>query len=96
MQRLISFLLRVVLLGVGLVFAAALLVAGLLFTVVLMVTSLVRGRRPRVVRFRMDPRDPFAGMRQRAYAPAQGRGEVVDIEARVVPDQNQQLKRDDR
>ena len=80
MQRLLSFLLRLVLLAIGLVFAASLLVAGVVFSLALVAWSLLRGKRPRVVRFRVDPRSPFGGMRT---AP---RGEVVDIEARVVPD----------
>jgi hypothetical protein len=90
MQRLFSFLLRLVLIAMGLVFTAALLGAGLVFTVLLLVWSLLRGRRPRVVRFRVDPRSPFAGMRPNPRA----QGEVVDIEAREIPDVPQQLKRD--
>ncbi|MGY4829849.1 hypothetical protein ACVNIS_14870 [Sphaerotilaceae bacterium SBD11-9] len=90
MQRIFSFLLRLVLLAMGLVFAASLLVAGVVFSLVLVVWSLLRGKRPRVVRFRVDPRSPFGGMR------TEPRGEVVDIEAREVPDAPQQLKRDER
>jgi hypothetical protein len=83
LQRLLGTLLRVLLVCIGVVFAAILLAAGIVFTLVLLVWSLLRGRRPRVVRFRVDPRAPFAGMRRGAD---QARGEVVDIEAREVPD----------
>jgi hypothetical protein len=92
-QRFISVVLRLLLVGAGLVFAACLLVAGLVLTLLLVGWSLIRGRRPRVVRFRVDPRSPFAGMRRGA---AEGQGEVVDIEAREVPDVPQQLQRDER
>jgi hypothetical protein len=61
-----------------------------IFTLLVVVWSLLRGRRPRVMRFRMDPRSPFAGMRPQAAAAS----DVVDIEARVVPEAPQQLKRD--
>ncbi len=64
----------------GLVFAAVLLVAGLTFTLLLLVWSLVRGRRPRVVRFRAAP---GFGVRRET---TQAQGDVVDIEAREVPD----------
>ena len=90
-QRLIHTLLRLLLIGVGLVFAALLLAAGLVFTLVLVVWSLLRGRRPRVVRFRVDPRSPFAGMRR---GPPAQQGEVVDIEAREVPEPPKPLPRD--
>ena len=92
-QRFISVVLRLLLVGVGLVFAACLLVAGLVLTLLLVGWSLIRGRRPRVVRFRVDPRSPFSGMRRGA---TQAQGEVVDIEAREVPDVSQQLRHDER
>ena len=81
-QRLVSFVLRLLLLTAGLVFAASLLVLGLVLTLLMVVWSLVRGRKPRVVRFRVDPRSPFAGMRPQPQA----QGEVLDIEAREVFD----------
>ncbi len=87
-QRIVSTLLRLLLVCMGLVFAAFLLVAGLTLTLLLLVWSLLRGRQPRVVRFRVDPRSPFAGMRPQPRP----RGEVVDIEAREVPDTPQHLK----
>lgn len=72
----------------GLVFAAVLLVAGLVFTMLLLVWSLVRGRRPRMVKFRTAP-----GFGAFGGAP-RPQGDVVDIEAREVPETPQQLKRD--
>lgn len=87
-RRLVTSLLRLLMIAAGLVFAAVLLVAGLTFTLLLLVWSLVRGRRPRVVKFRVDP--GFGAFR----GAAQPRGDVVDIEAREVPDAPQQLKRD--
>lgn len=92
-RRLVSFALRLALLAVGLVFGAVLLVVGLFVTLVLLVLSLLRGRRPQVVRFRVDPRSPFtAHVRPTPHANA----EVVDIEARVVPDDPQRLSGDRR
>lgn len=93
LQRLLGTLLRVLLVCIGVVFAGILLAVGLVFTLLLLVWSLLRGRRPRVVRFRVDPRSPFAGMRR---GPAEPPGEVVDIEAREIPDTPQQLPRDKR
>lgn len=90
-QRFISVALRLLLIAAGLVFGAFLLLAGLLLTLLFVGWSLLRGRRPRIVRFRMDPRSPFAGMRR---APAEAQGEVVDIEAREVPEPPQQLRHD--
>lgn len=87
-RRLVTILLRFLLVAAGMVFAAVLLVAGLAFTMLLLVWSLVRGRRPRVVKFRAAP--GFGAFR----GAARPQGEVVDIEAREVPDAPQQLKRD--
>ncbi|MBX3618763.1 MAG: hypothetical protein KF891_02050 [Rhizobacter sp.] len=89
LQRVVSMLLRLVLVLAGLVFGAVLLVAGLVFAVVLVVWSLLRGRRPQAVRFRMKPGAPFDGMRRNA-SPA----DVVDIEAREVPDTPHTIERD--
>jgi len=93
LQRLLGALFRVLMICIGVVFAGILLAAGIVFTLVLLAWSLLRGRRPRVVRFRVDPRSPFAGMRR---GPAEAPGEVVDIEAREIPDTPQQLTRDKR
>jgi hypothetical protein len=90
LSRFFSFLLRLLLIGVGLVFGAFLVLAGLFLTIVLLGWSVLRGKRPRIVRFRTDPQSPFSQMRRAAGEP---RGEVVDIEAREVPDTAQQLKR---
>lgn len=81
--------LRLLLVLAGLVFGAVLLVAGLVFAVLVVVWSLLRGRRPKVVRFRMNPGVPFGGMRRPAAS-----ADVVDIEAREVPDTPQRLDRD--
>ncbi|MBC7956757.1 MAG: hypothetical protein H7Y33_12930 [Cytophagales bacterium] len=84
-RRIFSTLLRLLVIAVGLVFAAVLLAAGLVFTVLLLVWSLLRGRRPRMVKFRVNP----------GFDAPPGRGEVVDIEAREIPDAPPQLKRKD-
>ncbi len=91
MSRLVSALLRLVLVAVGLVFGLLALLFGLVLAFWLIVWSLLRGRKPQVKRFRMRPSQPFGGMGGRR-APA---GDVVDIEAREVPDSPpQQLNRD--
>jgi hypothetical protein len=82
LQRFLSTAIRLLLVAVGLFFALVLLAVGLLASVVVVAWALLRGRRPRVVRFRVDPRSPFAGMRRGPVPPS----EVVDIEAREVPD----------
>lgn len=86
-----SALLRLVLVAVGLVFGLMALLAGMVLAFWLIVWSLLRGRKPQVRRFRMKPSQPFGGMGSRR-APA---GDVVDVEAREVPDRPpQQLNRD--
>ncbi len=89
-QRFVSALLRLLVIAAGLVFAAVLLVAGLVFTLMLLVWSLLRGRPPRMVRFRTNP--TFGA----SHSARQAGGDVVDIEAREVPDVPPQLKRDER
>jgi hypothetical protein len=89
-SRIVSALLRLVLVAVGLVFGLLAVLFGLVLALWLIVWSLLRGRKPQVKRFRMNPGQPFGGMRPRAP-----QGEVVDIEAREVPDRPpQQLNRD--
>jgi hypothetical protein len=78
-------LLRLLMIAIGLVFAAVLLGAGLVFTVLLVGWSLLRGRRPSRVQFRVHP----------GFDAPPGRGEVVDVQAREVPDAPRQLKRDE-
>ncbi len=82
------------LLAIGLVFAGFVLAAGLVLSAGLIAVNLLRGRRPRVVRFNTawSPRadsplrsSPFGGVRPHPARSAP-RGEVVDIEAREVPD----------
>lgn len=82
MSRLLSALLRLVLVAVGLVFGLLAVVFGLVLALGLIVWSLLRGRKPQVKRFRMNPSQPFGGMGGRR-APA---GDVVDVEAREVPE----------
>jgi Flp pilus assembly protein TadB len=93
LSRVVSVLLRLVLVGVGLVFGLMALLAGLVLAFWLIVWSVLRGRKPTVQRFRMNPSQPFGGMGagMRRKAPA---GDVVDIEAREVPEVPQQIHRD--
>ncbi len=84
-------MLRVVLVGAGLIFAAVVLVAGLVFALLLVIWSVLRGRPPRLVKFPMNQGDPFAAMRRRSPL---ARGEVVDVEAREVHDVNARLPGD--
>lgn len=88
-SRVVSALLRLVLVAAGLVFGLMALLAGLVLAFWLIVWSLLRGRKPQVRHFRMKPTSPFGGMGTRAP-----QGDVVDIEAREVPDTPQQLRRD--
>lgn len=96
--RLLSLLLRLVLVLAGLAFGAVVLVAGLVLATFIVIWSLLRGRRPQLMRFRMRPGAHFGGPRGGAAFGGMGRspapGEVVDIEAREIPDTPQQLQRD--
>jgi hypothetical protein len=90
LSRIVSALLRLVMVVVGLAFGLLAVLFGLVLAFWLIVWSLLRGRKPKVQRFRMNAGQPFGGMRPRAP-----QGEVVDIEAREVPDAPpQQLNRD--
>jgi Flp pilus assembly protein TadB len=88
-SRVVSALLRLVLVAAGLVFGLMALLAGLVLAFWLIVWSLLRGRKPQVRRFRVNPSRPFGGMGARAP-----QGDVVDVVAREVPDTPQQLRRD--
>jgi Flp pilus assembly protein TadB len=88
-SRVVSALLRLVLVAVGLVFGLMALLAGLVLALWIIVWSLLRGRKPQVRRFRMKPTSAFGGMGRRAP-----QGDVVDIQAREVPDTPQQLRSD--
>jgi hypothetical protein len=96
--RLLSVILRLVVVAAGLVFAAVLLVAGLLAAGIVIAWALLRGRKPQAVRFRMNrgspfgQRAPFGAPRRPATAPA----DVVDIEAREVTQASPRLPRDER
>ncbi len=90
LRRVVSALLRLVLVAVGLVFGLLAVLFGMVLAFWLIVWSLLRGRKPKVQRFRMNTGQTFGGMRARAP-----QGDVVDIEAREVPDSPpQQLNRD--
>lgn len=88
LSRVLSFLLRVVVLLAGLVFAASMLVAGVVVALVFVLRSLLAGKRPASVRWRMA-----SGSRGSApsFRPAGARhagadmGDVVDVQAREVP-----------
>ena len=73
LSRVLSFVLRVVVVLAGLVFAASMLVAGVVVALVFVLRSVLAGKRPAGVRWRMGPR---AGARH---------ADVVDVEAREVP-----------
>ena len=90
MQRLFSLLFRLLLIAFGLVAGAVLLVSGLVAGLLLVLWALVRGKRPTVTRFKVDPRAFRAGMPQRPVP----QGDVVDIEAREVPDAAIRIDRD--
>jgi hypothetical protein len=98
LRRLLSLVLRLVVIAAGLVFGAVLLVAGLLAALGVIAWALLRGRKPRAVRFGMNRRppfgqgSPFGDPRRPAAAPA----DVVDVEAREVPDVARRLPHDGR
>lgn len=79
LSRVIGFFIRLAAVLIGAVFALGLLLLGLMLTAGLVVWALLRGRRPQVRRFKVDPRQPFGGFARRAPA-----GEVVDVEVREV------------
>lgn len=83
LPRLFTTFLRLLLVAVGFLFALLLLAMGVVATLALLVWSLLRGRRPRIVRFGGPGRPPFGAAHPGPQAPV---GEVVDIEAREVPD----------
>jgi hypothetical protein len=93
LNDLFSTLIRLVLIVSGLVVGGIVLLLALTLGAGVLVWSLLTGRKP-VFRFAgLDPRATMAGMRARAqaHAPRQpGRRaqpvEVIDIEAREVPD----------
>ena len=82
-RRVFAFLIRLVVLLIGAVFAIGLLLLGFVLTLALVIWALLRGRRPQVQRFKVDPRQPFGGFTRRGAAvdPAN----IVDVEAREVP-----------
>lgn len=95
LNRVLTFLLRLVLLAFGLVFTASLLVAGAMLAVAAVVIGLLTGRRPAwQTRFGADPQAPWQRFRRPAgggrtgpgIRPRPGAGDVIDAEVReVVP-----------
>jgi hypothetical protein len=86
LRRVFTFVFRVAAVLAGAVFAVALFFAGALAVAGLLGWSLVRGRRPVVLRsgvFRMKP-----------ARPARAESDVVDVVAREVHAPAQQLMRD--
>jgi hypothetical protein len=90
-RRVFAFLIRLVVFLIGAVFAIGLLLLGVVLTLTLVVWALLRGRRPQVQRFKVDPRQPFGGFRPRG--PAVDPANVVDVEAREVPSAPPRLDR---
>lgn len=95
LNRVLFFFVRLVLLAVGLVFAASLLVAGALLALAAVVAGVLTGRRPTWrARFGADPRSPWqrfrrpAGSRGRGAGASSGaapaRGEIIDAEVREI------------
>jgi hypothetical protein len=82
-RRVFAFLIRLVVFLISAVFAIGLLLLGFVLTLSLVLWALLRGRRPQVQRFKVDPRQPFGGVRPRG--PAVDPANVVDVEAREVP-----------
>ncbi len=90
LKRLVSALLRLVITAVGLAFGLVVVLMGLALTLGLLAWGALRGRKPQGVHFRMHRAgQPFGEMRREAP-----RGDVVDIEAREVPDAPQRLTQD--
>jgi hypothetical protein len=90
-RRVFAFLIRLVVFLIGAVFATGLLLLGFVLTLALVLWALLRGRRPQVQRFKVDPRQPFGGFRPRG--PAVDPANVVDVEAREVPSAPARLDR---
>lgn len=89
-SRILSFLLRAVVVLAGLVFAASMLAAGVVLALVFVVRRLLGGQRPTAVRWRMGSARWF-GHGAAARASARHAAEVVDVEAREVPASRRQL-----
>jgi hypothetical protein len=84
LSRLLSLLLRGVLLLAGAVLMIGALLFGLAIAVVAVLWSLLRGRRPAPVQFRWRPPGPPGSFGRRPPAPSPG--DVVDVQAREIPD----------
>ena len=88
-NRVVRFLLRLVLWTFAAIFAVSLLLASLILVVLGLLRSLFTGQKPNPVvlgrfqRFATQP--PWPGTRARAAAPTRG-GDVVDVEVREIRD----------
>lgn len=95
LRVLMATLFRLTVTAVVVVFGTLLVLLGLVVAAGVLLWSLVTGRKP-VFAFRMDPRATMASMRERAGAsgarPARPSAEIIDIEAREVPDNARRLR----
>ncbi|WP_077037688.1 hypothetical protein [Pelomonas sp. KK5] len=90
-SALVSFVLRIAIGVIGLLFVLGLLAVALMTVLGLTLWSLLRGRRPNIdmaARF-AQARGGFKPGRRANIRPA---GEVVDVEVREVPDSAQRLE----
>ncbi len=99
LNRMFSFVLRVALVVLGLVFTLGLMMVGFVLTLILVVAGLVLGRRPdwqvklresllRRARSRAGPQGAWPPFRRPGGAAGprpRGAGEVIDAEVREVP-----------
>jgi hypothetical protein len=92
----VSVVLRLVLAVAGFVLMLSLLFAGLVAAVLFVLWNLLRGRKPVMAmpRFSMPPGRQW-GFPNNARGPAQAPGDVVDVQARVVPEAPPQIERRD-
>lgn len=97
--RLFQTVLRLLIVGLGVLFTLVLLAAGVVFMLGLAVWSLVRGRKPSIAGFRVPPRPGWTDMPRgfRAQRPPRSprrQEDVLDVEVREVPEAQPSLNRD--
>jgi hypothetical protein len=94
LTRAFGWLLAGLLLAAGLVFTASLVVAALLFGVVAVAASLLRGEKPSL---RMPLGRGFGGAHWPGWRTRRGasQAEIVDVEAREVPDTQRRIEHKD-
>ena len=90
LARAFGWLLAGLLVAAGLVFTASLVVASLLLGVVAVTASLLRGEKPSL---RMLLRRGFGDGQRAGWRTRPGAHEVVDVEAREVPDTPERIER---